>query len=397
MKNVTVKRVFALVLTVALAMGICGGAMAAESSVTYQNGNVIALEPGDFNATDLFDGFKGLMPGDVKTETVSVKNDNDEFDYIKVYLRAEPHGENNAPVAEGIEDIGKMNEFLAQLSMTVENGGTEIYNASPDQADGLASNVYLGTIAKGETITLDVELSVPITLGNEYANCIGEVDWVFTFEGFDTDVLTATKIWSGDTENIPESVEVELYRDDEVFDTQTLTAANQWTYTWADLDQDYTWDVKEVEIEGYTTTYTRDGNQVFITNYKPGQSHGHTHDITVIKRWDGNGKHPDHVTMTLYRGEIAVESVVLSDANRWTYTWENLSGAGAWKVLETNIDGGYVPLYSAVNDVVTVTNTARLAQTGQLNWPIPVLGGLGALLAAYGIYTVMKKRKESRG
>ena len=44
--------------------------------------------------------------------------------------------------------------------------------------------------------------------------------------------------------------------------------------------------------------------------------------------------------------------------------------------------------------MVTITNTATLIQTGQLNWPIPVLGGLGALMLLCGIL-VLKKRKSS--
>ena len=45
-------------------------------------------------------------------------------------------------------------------------------------------------------------------------------------------------------------------------------------------------------------------------------------------------------------------------------------------VLETNIPKGYVPSYSVSADgtVVTITNSKSLIQTGQLNWPVWVLG-----------------------
>jgi len=43
----------------------------------------------------------------------------------------------------------------------------------------------LATLGQGATANLTVELSVPISLGNEYANRVGEVDWIFLVEGLD--------------------------------------------------------------------------------------------------------------------------------------------------------------------------------------------------------------------
>lgn len=57
----------------------------------------------------------------------------------------------------------------------------------------------------------------------------------------------------------------------------------------------------------------------------------------------------------------------------------------------------FCPLYyNARYGTVTITNTATLLQTGQLNWPIPVLCGLGVLLVAFGIIMILKKRKDKR-
>ena len=44
---------------------------------------------------------------------------------------------------------------------------------------------------------------------------------------------------------------------------------------------------------------------------------------------------------------------------------------------------------------MTVTNSTSLIQTGQLNWPIPVLGGCGVILLVLGaVYSRKKKRSE---
>lgn len=57
-----------------------------------------------------------------------------------------------------------------------------LFNASPEKLDGLKENVLLGKLKSGLQTELNVELTVPMELGNEYANRIGEVDWVFTVE-----------------------------------------------------------------------------------------------------------------------------------------------------------------------------------------------------------------------
>lgn len=75
-----------------------------------------------------------------------------------------------------------MEEFLSRLTMTVWKDGKQIYQASPDELDGLEKNVLLGSFAKGESAKLTVELQVPSELDDRFANRVGEVDWVFTAE-----------------------------------------------------------------------------------------------------------------------------------------------------------------------------------------------------------------------
>ncbi len=156
--------------------------------VTYKGNGRFEFGPGtDMSDTTLFENFENAMPGDVLTQEITVKNNSDASDYIKVYLQAVPHDEDDNPLETHVKDsetVESMLDFLKQLSMTVTNDetGDEIFNASPDQTDGLTDKVYLGSLQKGETLKLTAELSVPINLGNEYAGRAGEVDWVFTVE-----------------------------------------------------------------------------------------------------------------------------------------------------------------------------------------------------------------------
>ena len=414
MKKKIVGRFFSLLLAVLTMLSLSVTAFAAESTVTFQNGKVIAFAPGSiYTDSDLFGNFKGVMPGDVLTEKITIQNQSADCDYIKVYMRAILHDEDGNPISEKVlaelqadtrkgdaSELEYMYDFLSQLSMKVRSGSSLIYEDTADQLDGLASSVYLGTIRKGETIDLNVELTVPTTLGNEYADRIGEVDWVFTVEGFTDTVHTVRKVWDdGNAADRPDSIVVHLLRNGAYYDKVTLNEENQWTYTWNKLDNDDTWSVVEPEVpSGYDVSYdTSIANTTVITNHKdvpvvPAEPV----DLTVVKKWDDTAENsrPTSVKVTLYNGNTAVETVALSDSNNWTYTWQNLDGNGIWQVQESNIPAGYTPSYSVSDGVVTITNTATLIQTGQLNWPIPVLGVLGILLLALGFIMTTRNWKN---
>ena len=185
------KAVLSALTAALLSSSLAVSAFAADSSVTFNgHGKGFDFAPGStYSETDLFDGFKDAMPGDTLTETITVTNDSADCDYVKLYVRAEAHDEEENPLTESVsaagETVSSMTDFLSQLHMKVYNGEDLIFNASPDELDGMAQNVLLGSFDKGESTTLTVELSVPVELSNEYASRVGEVDWVFTAESFD--------------------------------------------------------------------------------------------------------------------------------------------------------------------------------------------------------------------
>ncbi len=197
------KSVSAVLLALILVMAIPVTAFAAGGSVTFDGSEKFSFDPGSsYSATDLFDdGFKNVMPGDKISETITISNKAKGYDYIKVYLRAEPHDSDNLPVSTE-DDVATMEDFLAQLTLRVYNGDKLIFEASPDELDGLAENVHLGNIKKNKSMKLTVELDVPIDLGNEYANRVGEVDWVFTVEGHNIPTTPSSTPQTGDSFNL---------------------------------------------------------------------------------------------------------------------------------------------------------------------------------------------------
>ena len=184
----TFRNLSSLLLALVMLLSLSVTAFAADSSVTYEGGaeDFVFLPGSDYTDTDLFDGFKNVMPGDTLTEKITIKNDYKGCDYVKIYIRAEIHNEEVNPLSEKVEAAGEnvasMTDFLKHLSMTVKNGDDVIYEASPDKLDGLRENVLLGSFERGEEAKLTVTLEVPLTMGNEYANREGEVDWVFVVE-----------------------------------------------------------------------------------------------------------------------------------------------------------------------------------------------------------------------
>ena len=405
------KAITSLVLMLLVVMSMSVTAFAASPSITFEGfSKGFDFQPGsEYTETDLFGSFKNVMPGDTGTETITFTNSATDCDFVKLYMRAEAHDETDNPLSPKVaekESVATMTEFLSKLSMKVWNGTELIYDASPDQLDGLKSNKLLGTFRTGETATLKVELSVPIELDNKYANRVGEVDWIFHVEAYNESQLSVRKVWSdGNANHVGDSITVNLLKDGKVESSQELNAANGWAYTFDRLLEGHTWTVEEAEVPaGYTVSYNTVGTLTTITNTKktppkpdPDPDPSYPLDVVVRKVWssDDGKDRPDSVTVTLYNGDVPYETVRLGAWNNWTYTWKDLSAYGNWQVIESNIPKGYVPSYSVSGNVVTITNTRSLIQTGQLNWPIWVLGGAGLVLVSLGGAMLVKKKREN--
>ena len=150
----------------------------------------------DYHATDLFDEFKDIMPGDRLTETITIKNQSKASDYVKIYLKAVPHDATNVPrydkdqaAEEGKrEAVGEsdMADFLSKLTLIVKDKKDKvIFEGTADQLDGREKKVNLGTLRKNKQMQLKAELYWDPDGDydyNVYANRVGEVDWVFTVE-----------------------------------------------------------------------------------------------------------------------------------------------------------------------------------------------------------------------
>lgn len=228
-----------------------------------------------------------------------------------------------------------------------------------------------------------------------------------TFDLYDGDKVVANASLTIDLNDYANKTAVAVFMDatettrpfhPKVAETKTLSAENQWTYTFDGLSEGYVWTVEEAEVpEGYEVSYATDGNVTTITNTSKTptpEPPGNT-ELTVRKVWNTKkASHPDKVTITLYDGNTAVETVTLNAENNWSYKWTELRDDGNWQVRETNVPRNFAPSYATKDGVVTVTNSDALIQTGQLRWPVYVLGGLGLLLLVLGCSMLLRKKRH---
>jgi hypothetical protein len=81
--------------------------------------------------------------------------------------------------------------------------------------------------------------------------------------------LTAVKVWKDDgyEDDRPANVTVTLYRNDEEYETVTLSAENNWKHTWSVLDDASRWILVEKDVPAeYTVTSVQDGKAFVVTN-----------------------------------------------------------------------------------------------------------------------------------
>ncbi|MBQ7858336.1 MAG: hypothetical protein IJ351_06885 [Oscillospiraceae bacterium] len=172
------KKLFSLLLCLMLIFSLTISASAATDATVTYNGKSkgFSFAPGSsYSDTDLFPNFKNVMPGDVRTQEITVKNRASSLYKVKIYMRAKG-------AHAGDE------KFLEQLKLTVQKGSGILFQAPADETAQLTDWTLLGTFYTGGTATLDVTLDVPITLGNDAQEAIGKLDWEFAAEEIPLDV-----------------------------------------------------------------------------------------------------------------------------------------------------------------------------------------------------------------
>lgn len=124
--------------------------------------------------------------------------------------------------------------------------------------------------------------------------------------------------------------------------------------------------------------------------------------VTIVKKWlDNNKNRPDSLMVNLLKEGEIVDTVVITAADGWKYTWTDLNAYYDWSVNE-EIPDGYDAKYSVYGGTTTITNRAEwyvppedlLIQTGQWNWPVPVLACAGLFLLLMGCILLRRGKRN---
>ncbi len=186
----------------------------------------------------------------------------------------------------------------------------------------------------------------------------------YEVKGIDVPVV---KIWddADDADGIrPDSITIRLMEGETEIATAIVTEEDGWKYTFTGLREyrdgvkiNYT--ITEDAVEGYTTS---------IDGYTVTNTHEFEKvNVSGTKTWNDNddqdGIRPDSITIKLYADGELVDSVEVTAASEWKYSFENLPKNKAGVEIEYTIGEVSVEGYETKVDGFNVTNTHTPEQT----------------------------------
>ncbi len=184
------KSKFRLLMVICLVAALLGGGLTVFSmardqvpTVTYDHSqkkfvfdNVQRVPGNDY--PNLFTDFNDMMPGDSRTQNIRVKADHLSGDTVYLYLRTELTWDDNKSEITGAEADAYqeiVNNALEQITLTVKKDGRQLTESA------LEDGVLLGKfVNKQKMVDLEVDLSIPVEVGNELQALRGEIGWVFS-------------------------------------------------------------------------------------------------------------------------------------------------------------------------------------------------------------------------
>ncbi|HGO2741520.1 TPA: collagen adhesin Cna, partial [Staphylococcus aureus] len=193
---------------------------------------------------------------------------------------------------------------------------------------------------------------------------------------------TVTKNWDDNNNQDgkrPTEIKVELYQDGKATGkTATLNESNNWTHTWAGLDekakgQQVKYTVEELtKVKGYTTHVDNNdmGNLIVTNKYTP-----ETTSISGEKVWDDkdnqDGKRPEKVSVNLLANGEKVKAVDVTSETNWKYEFKDLPKYDEGKKIEYTVTEDHVKDYTTDINGTTITNKYTPGETSATvtkNW-----------------------------
>ncbi len=187
--------------------------------------------------------------------------------------------------------------------------------------------------------------------------------------------VSGAKTWNdaNDQDGIrPDSITINLLADGVKVDSKTVGEADNWAWTFNDLDKyangtEITYTITEEAVEGYTAAV--DGFNVTNTHVPA------TTEVSGSKIWDdaGNqdGIRPASITINLLADGVKVDSKVVTAEDNWAWSFTNLPLNKAGVEIKYTVTEEAVEGYTTVIDGYNVTNThtpAVITVSGTKTW-----------------------------
>ena len=218
-----------------------------------------------------------------------------------------------------------------------------------------------------------VEVTVP-EYNTEYEISDNEVE-IYNHHTPETTEVSGSKTWD-DADNQdgvrPDSITVKLFADGTEVTSKTVTANDNWSWSFTGLDKynsgtEIVYTISEDTVADYTTVV--DGYNITNT---------HTPEKTIIsgsKTWNDNnnqdGKRPDSITVRLFADGTEVTSKEVTANDNWSWSFTGLDKYNSGTEIVYTISEDEVADYTTVVNGYDVTNThtpEKTTITGSKTW-----------------------------
>jgi hypothetical protein len=256
------------------------------------------------------DGFQLINEHDsettLRTATLVWRDENNQDGIRPDTVTYTLHGSDGSEVEKTVSKDDSWVDVIFEDLPVYQNGQKVTYTLTESTVDGYTTDIR----DNGHTFTVT----------NTHIPAVVNVD--------------VTKVWTdGENQdgNRPDSISVILTGNDGNRYTATITAANNWKYTFSKLPKffnegtqiEYT--LAEDAASGYSNVIEKKDNYTFVLTNKYSPA---TVDIPVVKKWnddnDRDGARPESVNIVLNGSDGKLYTGTLSAENGYTYVFQSV-------------------------------------------------------------------------
>ena len=256
------------------------------------------------------DGFQLINEHDsettLRTATLVWRDENNQDGIRPDTVTYTLHGSDGSEVEKTVSKDDSWADVMFENLPVYQNGQKVTYTLTESTVDGYTTDIR----DNGHTFTVT----------NTHIPAVVNVD--------------VTKVWTdGENQdgNRPDSISVILTGNDGNRYTATITAANNWKYTFSKLPKffnegtqiEYT--LAEDAASGYSNVIEKKDNYTFVLTNKYSPA---TVDIPVVKKWnddnDRDGARPESVNIVLNGSDGKLYTGTLSAENGYTYVFQSV-------------------------------------------------------------------------